>query len=82
MQALGTTVSMLLLALAGSASAAEVTVLTAANIHTMDIAQPRVQALAYDDGRRSSPSATPQRCSSAIRRPRAWTLVRRPSCRA
>lgn len=52
MQTLGTTVSMLLLALAGSASAAEVTVLTAASIHTLDTAQPRVQAMAYDNGGR------------------------------
>ncbi|MDQ3288050.1 MAG: amidohydrolase [Pseudomonadota bacterium] len=34
--------------LAASAMAAEVTVLTAATIHTMDPAQPRAQALAYD----------------------------------
>jgi predicted amidohydrolase YtcJ len=52
MQKLGLTISTLLLALAGSATAAEVTVLSAARIHTMDTAQPRVQALAYDDSGR------------------------------
>ena len=49
---LGFTISTLLLTLAGSATAADVTVLSAARIHTLDSAQPRVQALAYDDGGR------------------------------
>ncbi|UNK50618.1 amidohydrolase [Lysobacter sp. S4-A87] len=48
MHKLGLAISTLLLTLAGSATAAEVTVLSAARIHTMDTAQPRVQALAYD----------------------------------
>ena len=40
------------LALGAPAAAAEVTVLSAARIHTMDTTQPRAQALAYgDDGR-------------------------------
>ncbi|MGO4221060.1 amidohydrolase [Lysobacter sp. TAF61] len=49
MHKLAIAVSTLLLALAGSAAAAEVTVLSAARIHTMDTGQPRVQALAYDE---------------------------------
>ncbi len=38
--------------LAGQVGAAEVTVLSAARIHTVDTAQPRVQALAFDDAGR------------------------------
>ncbi|HEY5849959.1 MAG TPA: amidohydrolase [Lysobacter sp.] len=50
MQTLGLAISTLLFTLAaGSATAADVTVLNAARIHTMDTAQPRVRALAYDD---------------------------------
>ena len=45
-------IAALAMTLAGHAAAAEVTVLSAARIHTMDVAQPRVQALAFDgDGR-------------------------------
>lgn len=38
--------------MSGSAAAAEVTLLTAAKIHTMDTAQPTVPAMAYDDSGR------------------------------
>lgn len=45
-------IAALAMTLAGHAAAAEVTVLSAARIHTMEVAQPRVQALAFDgDGR-------------------------------
>jgi len=39
-------------AMAGQAVAAQVTVLTAARIHTMETAQPKVQSLAYDESGR------------------------------
>lgn len=42
----------LLVLAVGPLSAAEVTVLTAHRIHTMDVAQPQATALAYDDGGR------------------------------
>ena len=40
------------LALAGTAAAADTTVLSAARIHTMDAARPLAQAMAYDGGGR------------------------------
>lgn len=46
----GLTVSTVVVAaLFGQAFAAEVTVVSAARIHTMDVAHPQVQAMAYDD---------------------------------
>ena len=49
---LGLTVASTLLAMAMPALAAEVTVLSAARIHTMDAAQPQAEAMAFDaDGR-------------------------------
>ncbi|WP_224743859.1 MULTISPECIES: amidohydrolase [Lysobacter] len=42
----------MLLPLAAAAGAAEVTVLTATRIHTMDALQPRAQAMAFDEGGR------------------------------
>src|SRR5688500_20066018 len=47
---LGTMVSLLLGMLASASVAAQVTVLTAARIHTMDTANPRAEAMAFDDG--------------------------------
>ncbi|MFC3550130.1 amidohydrolase [Lysobacter cavernae] len=45
-------VATLLIAMSGHAVAAQVTVLSAARIHTVDTAQPKVQALAFDDSGR------------------------------
>lgn len=45
-------IAVLAMALAGHAAAAEVTILSAARIHTMEAAQPRVQAVAFDAGGR------------------------------
>src|SRR5690606_9664889 len=45
---LPTILSLALLSMATSTLAAEVTVLTAARIHTMDPAQPRAEAMAFD----------------------------------
>ena len=42
----------LCVALCGSAAAAEVVLVTAARVHTMDVAHPRAQAFAYDDSGR------------------------------
>ena len=45
---LPTLLSLALSSIAASTLAAEVTVLTAAGIHTMDPAQPRAEAMAFD----------------------------------
>ena len=49
MRKFGLMLSVAVLALPMQAWAAKVTVLSAARIHTMEVAQPRVQAMAYDE---------------------------------
>ena len=49
MRKLGWVLSATLVAMSGQAVAAKVTVLSAARIHTMETAQPKVQALAFDE---------------------------------
>ena len=77
MRKLGLVVSALLLALAGSATAAEVTVLSAARIHTMDTAQPRVQALAFDDSGRHPRARRYRRAAQALSEGQAHRCRRR-----